>query len=107
TSKAYNSLIVNMFIEGLQSLNQGPVQAPFSVSLQSLSSSSSTLINPSGFIPRVNMLYFKPVYIALYPVGATPAVGGEAIVYIIVLVYQFVMPNVIIPPTIVVTNSST
>ncbi|PVU70780.1 peptide transporter [Sulfolobus sp. SCGC AB-777_L09] len=107
TSKAYNSLIVNMFIEGLQSLNQGPVQAPFSVSLQSLSSSSATLINPSGFIPRVNMLYFKPVYIALYPVGATPAVGGEAIVYIIVLVYQFVMPNVIIPPTIVVTNSST
>lgn len=100
TPKAYNSLIVNMFIEGLQTLNQGPVQAPFSISLSQLSSPNATLINPNGFLPRVILPYFRPVYISLYPVTAVPAVGGEAVVYIVVLVYQFVEPNVILPLTI-------
>ena len=101
TPKAYNSLIVNMFVEGLQSLNQGPVAAPFSFSLNSILSGQ---INPN-FIPRVNMLYFKPVYIALYPVGTVPALGGVAEVYIAVLIYQFVEPYVIIPPTVVVNGT--
>ncbi|QIW24066.1 peptide transporter [Sulfolobus sp. S-194] len=100
TPRAYNSLIVNMFIEGVQALNQGPVQAPFSVSLSQLSSAfggNATLINPSGILPNVVLPYFRPVYISLYPVTAELAVGGEAIVYIIVVVYQFVEPNVILP----------
>ncbi|MEJ2781487.1 STT3 domain-containing protein [Stygiolobus sp. CP850M] len=101
TPKAYNSLIVNMFVEGLQSLNQGPVAAPFSIPLDS---TFSGLINPN-FIPRVNMLYFKPVYIALYPVAEVPAFGGIAEVYIAVLIYQFVEPYVIIPPTVVVNGT--
>lgn len=105
TPKAYNSLIVNMFIEGLQSLNQGPVQAPFSIPLSQLSS-TSTLINQNGFLPRVIMPYFRPVYISLYPVTATPALGGEAVVYIMVVVYQFTAPNAILPLTIQVNGTT-
>ncbi|ALU28533.1 STT3 domain-containing protein [Sulfolobus acidocaldarius] len=101
TPKTYNSLIGSMFIEAIQSLNQGPVQAPFSISLsQLLQSSSTSLYNPNALLPRVNLMYFKPVYIALFPLSVTNALGGEAIVYIMVYIYQFVMPNVIIPPTI-------
>lgn len=108
TPRAYNSLIVNMFVEGLQSLNQGPVQAPFSIPLSQLSS-TSTLINPSGFLPKVVLPYFRPVYISLFPVTAEPAIGGkaEAIVYIMVVVYQFTAPNVIVPTTIQINGTTT
>ena len=99
TPKAYNSLIVNMFIEALQALNQGPVEAPFSIPLGELPTANS-LVYPSGFLPRVILPYFRPVYISLYPVETVPALGGAAIVYIIVVVYQFTEPNVILPLTI-------
>jgi len=109
TPKAYQSLIVNMFIEALQSLYpiyHAPVQAPFSISLSQLST-ATTLINPSGFLPRVILPHFRPVYISLYPVGTTPAVGGEAIVYIIVVIYQFTEPNTILPLTIQINGTTT
>ncbi|WP_221286715.1 STT3 domain-containing protein [Stygiolobus caldivivus] len=102
TPKAYHSLVVNMFIQGLQSLNEGPVAAPFSIPL---SSAVSGVLTPS-YLPRVNMLYFKPVYISLYPLGTVPAPGGEAEVFIVVLIYQFVEPYVVIPPTVVVNGTS-
>ena len=103
TPKAYNSMIVSMFVEGLQ-YTGFPVVAPFSVPLSTITGSSSTLQGVQ--LPKVYMAYFKPVLIELYPIGATNAVGGFAEVYVVVVVYQFVEPWVVVNPQVVVVNNS-
>ncbi len=84
THRAYQSLIVNMFVEGLQT--QGyPVIAPFS---GGITASSVNLGQP---LPQVRMMYFQPVEISMYPLYG----NGQYEVYIMVLVYQFVQPGTI------------
>ncbi len=102
TPRAYNSLMVSMFIEGLQYTGM-PVVAPFSVPLSSISGTSPL---QGVEIPKVYLEYFKPVFIELYPLATVNAVDGFATVYVIVVVYQFVEPWVVINPQVVVVNSS-
>ncbi|QCO30637.1 peptide transporter [Metallosphaera sedula] len=86
THRAYQSLIANMFIEGLQS--QGyPVIAPFSTQI---STSGVSLGTP---LPQVRMEYFQPVQISMDPLYG----NGEYQVYIMVVVYQFVQPGYVAP----------
>jgi len=98
TPKAYNSLIVQMFLEAmwvLSSRNGFPI-APFSTSLE----------NQFGTLaPYVQLNYFQPVYIALFPfngVGEIQSSNGFYIVYVIVVVYQFVEPGTIVNPEILI-----
>ncbi|EWG07126.1 MAG: oligosaccharyl transferase STT3 subunit [Candidatus Aramenus sulfurataquae] len=95
TPKTYQSLIIQMFIEAVQTLGY-PVIAPFSVSFTATGLSSGVVL------PPVHMQYFAPVYIALYPLYYSP---NGYIVYIMVMVYEFVQPGYI-PYVTVVTNSS-
>jgi len=55
-------------------------------------------------LPNVYLQYFKPVLIELYPLGQVPAVGGTATVYVVVVVYQFVEPWVVVTPQVVTLN---
>ncbi|AWR95996.1 STT3 domain-containing protein [Acidianus brierleyi] len=88
TSKAYQSLIVQMFIEALQ--DEGfQVVAPFTTSF------STTGISGGKILPPVHLDYFQPVHIALYPLYESRAYGY--IVYIMVMVYEFTQPGYVIP----------
>jgi hypothetical protein len=86
TSRAYNSLIVNMFVEGLQVQNY-PVVAPFTETL------STTGITLGQTLPPVRMEYFQPVQISMYPLYG----NNQYQVYIMVVVYQFVQPGAVSP----------
>jgi len=99
TPRAYNSLIVQMFIEGTESLG-GQVIAPFTTSVAPTNSGFQVTGTP---LPPVELSYFQPAYIALYPVGSggVPNDGGTYTVYIMVLVYQFVEPGHVIPEHVV------
>ncbi len=88
-----------MFIEGLQATGN-PVVAPFSVPLPT--QTETTL--QGTLLPNIYLQYFKPVLIELYPLGAVPAIGGVAYVYVVVVVYQFVEPWVVVTPQVVVLN---
>lgn len=82
TPKTYNSLIASMFIEALQVSFPGiQVVAPLS--------------NPPAPLPPITLTYFKPVYVALYPLtsGGNTSYGGTYTVYIMVIVYQFSLPS--------------
>ncbi|MCY0859250.1 MAG: peptide transporter [Sulfolobaceae archaeon] len=101
TSYTYNTMIADMFIEGLQVAFPGiPVIAPFTATL---SSSGQVTGTP---LPTVMMNYFQPVYVSLSPltVGGNPSLGGIYRVYIMVVVYQFVQPGTIVSPTVVVNS---
>ncbi|BBG23565.1 STT3 domain-containing protein [Sulfuracidifex tepidarius] len=95
TPKAYNSLIVQMFIEGTESLG-GETIAPFTTTVTPTSNGFSVSGQP---LPPVHLNYFQPAYISLYPVGSGGVAndGGTYTVYIMVLVYQFVQPGYVIP----------
>ena len=86
TSRAYNSLIVNMFVEGLQ-VQSYPVVAPFTETL------STTGITLGQTLPPVRMEYFQPVQISMYPLYG----NNQYQVYIMVVVYQFVQPGAVSP----------
>jgi dolichyl-diphosphooligosaccharide--protein glycosyltransferase len=90
TPKAYQSLIVQMFIEALQ--DEGyPVIAPFN------SSFTPTGISGGEALPPVHLSYFQPVHIALYPLYES--LTYNYIVYIMVMVYEFTQPGYIITST--------
>lgn len=84
TSRAYQSLIVNMFVEGLQ-VQGFPVMAPFTGSI------TQSGVNFGTPLPQVRMTYFQPAYISMYPLYQ----NGQYQVYIMVLVYQFVQPGAV------------
>ncbi|MCY0882458.1 MAG: peptide transporter [Acidianus infernus] len=90
TSKAYNSLIVNMFVEALEGTGY-PVIAPFSSKLEFTISGLQT--TPGTPFPEIHMVYFQPVYVALFPWVR----GPNYETYIMVMIYQFVQPGTIIP----------
>ncbi|MCG2888897.1 MAG: peptide transporter [Sulfolobales archaeon] len=99
TPRAYNSLIVSMFVEGLQATGF-PVVAPFTVPLPTQNEYAL-----QGYkLSNVYLQYFKPVLIELYPLGQVPAVGGTATVYVVVVVYQFVEPWIVVTPQVVTLN---
>ncbi|WP_338601899.1 STT3 domain-containing protein [Sulfolobus tengchongensis] len=101
TPTAYNSLIVQMFIESLYQLPYGQPIAPFTTQL--IPSSSSYTITGSP-LPRVQLLYFQPAYIALFPVGSGGSGGVFYTTYIMVMVYQFVQPGVALQPSVVINS---
>ncbi|ADX82476.1 STT3 domain-containing protein [Saccharolobus islandicus] len=101
TPKAYNSLIVQMFIESLYQIGYGQPIAPFTT--QIIPSSSGYIITGSP-LPRVQLMYFQPAYIALFPVGNGGAGGVGYTTYIMVMVYQFTQPGVILKPTVVINS---
>ncbi|ARM76400.1 STT3 domain-containing protein [Acidianus manzaensis] len=92
THKAYNSLIVDMFVEALQGTGD-EVIAPFSSKLEF--SVSGFSISPGTPIPPIHLTYFQPVYVSLSPWISGP--GYET--YIMVMIYQFVQPGTIVPST--------
>ncbi|QKQ99440.1 peptide transporter [Metallosphaera tengchongensis] len=85
THRAYQSLIVNMFVEGLQ-VQGYPVVAPFSGGI------TSTGVNLGSPLPQVRMEYFQPVQISMAPLYG----NGQYEVYVMVVVYQFVQPGTVI-----------
>lgn len=90
--KAYNSLIVDMFVEALQGTGL-PVIAPFSSNLRFTFTGFS--VTPGTPIPQIHLVYFQPVYVAL-----SPWINGPNYrTYIMVVIYQFVQPGTIVPPT--------
>lgn len=98
TPKAYNSLIVDMFVEALQGTGY-PVIAPFSSSLRfGLGGFTVTSGTP---IPPIHLVYFQPVYVSLAPWQTTfeEQYHLNYRTYIMVVVYQFVEPGTIIPTT--------
>ncbi|MDT7861250.1 MAG: STT3 domain-containing protein [Saccharolobus sp.] len=101
TPKAYNSLIVQMFIEALYQIGYGQPIAPFTTQILPTSNGYEITGSP---LPHVQLLYFQPAYIALFPVteGGTGTVVYT--VYIMVVVYQFVQPGVVLHPTVVINS---
>ncbi|AWR97662.1 peptide transporter [Acidianus sulfidivorans JP7] len=93
TSKAYNSLIVDMFVEALQGTGF-QVIAPFSSKLQfGLTGFSVSSGTP---IPPIHLVYFQPVYVALSPWIS----GPNYKTFIMVMIYQFVEPGTMVPETL-------
>jgi len=91
TLKAYNSLIIQMFIEALQS--QGyTVAKPFTDPSQAFSSQNQ--------VPDVIMEYFQPVYVSqqAFPLTVPMGQGAYYVSGIITVVYQFVQPGHLVQP---------
>jgi dolichyl-diphosphooligosaccharide--protein glycosyltransferase len=103
TNKAYQSLIVQMFLEAQWVLSSrfGYVTIPFS---------ADPLSNNflGKFAPYVQLSYFQPVYIAVFPFNGIPRIpsGGNSFytVYVMVVIYQFVQPGVLINPQIQINS---
>ena len=102
TPKAYNSLIVDMFIESLYQLGYGKPIAPFTTQIVPSSNGGYTITGSQ--LPHVQLLYFQPAYIALFPVTSGGSGGVFYETYIMVMVYQFTQPGVVLQPTIVVNS---
>ncbi|MEM3939242.1 MAG: STT3 domain-containing protein [Saccharolobus sp.] len=102
TPKAYNSLIVDMFIESLYQLGYGQPIAPFTTQIVPSSNGGYTITGSQ--LPHVQLLYFQPAYIALFPVTSGGSGGVFYETYIMVMVYQFTQPGVVLQPTIVVNS---
>ncbi|MEM0374328.1 MAG: STT3 domain-containing protein, partial [Sulfolobales archaeon] len=102
TPRAYNSLIVQMFLEAMWVLSSrnGFVNAPFTADIL-----SNNIFGQLA--PYVQLNYFQPVYIALFPfngVSSIPSSNGYYTVYVMVVVYQFVEPGTIVEPQIVINT---
>ncbi|MEM0131156.1 MAG: STT3 domain-containing protein [Saccharolobus sp.] len=102
TPKAYNSLIVDMFIESLYQLGYGQPIAPFTTQIVPSSNGGYTITGSQ--LPHVQLLYFQPAYIALFPVTSGGSGGVFYETFIMVMVYQFTQPGVVLQPTIVVNS---
>ena len=102
TPKAYNSLILDMFIESLYQLGYGQPIAPFTTQIVPSSNGGYTITGSQ--LPHVQLLYFQPAYIALFPVTSGGSGGVFYETYIMVMVYQFTQPGVVLQPTIVVNS---
>ncbi|TRM88942.1 peptide transporter [Sulfolobus sp. C3] len=102
TPKAYNSLIVQMFTEALYQTGYGIPIAPFTTQIVPTSSSGYAITGEP--LPHVQLLYFQPAYIALFPVTNGGSGSVFYTVYIMVVVYQFVQPGVILKPTVVINS---
>lgn len=87
TSRAYNSLIMDMFIEGLQSQGLSVVE-PYTNGLFSVTNGTPVIL------PQVTLQYFQPVYIAETPLYSNPSLGY--ITGVIVVVYEFVQPGTVV-----------
>ncbi|BCU68555.1 peptide transporter [Sulfolobales archaeon HS-7] len=85
TSRAYNSLIINLFVQAVQSQGYQVVE-PFTYGYFSTTGGSP------AFFPPVNLEYFQPVHISEYP--WIP--GPDYTTYIVVVIYQFVQPGVLL-----------
>ncbi|MEM0164749.1 MAG: STT3 domain-containing protein [Saccharolobus sp.] len=102
TPKAYNSLILDMFIESLYQLGYGQPIAPFTTQIVPSSNGGYTITGSQ--LPHVQLLYFQPAYIALFPVTSGGSGGVFYETFIMVMVYQFTQPGVVLQPTIVVNS---
>jgi len=80
--RMYNSLLAQMFVEGLQ-VQGYTVMAPFTNQV------TPNGITPGIPLPPVRLMYFQPVYITMVPLYH----GDRYTVYIMVVVYQFVEPG--------------